>query len=148
MPVIRIEWETRQRNQAGILHWCPSWWPLGTTCKTCAIRLNDLPYLFYQQVGSFEYGPEATSGLGSYSQYALEALNTGHDLGSITCFSFHSIRSNISQTQPAAAAGVEDGLQIWQSSGTLAWQSFSGLYTNSTAWSFWAKPACIYSRRH
>lgn len=97
-----MEWEMRQRNQAGVLHWCPSWWHLGTTCETCAIRLNDLPNLFYQQVGSSGYGPKSMFGLGLYSQYALEALGTGFNLGSITCFSFHFIRSNPSRVVPVS----------------------------------------------
>ena len=102
MPVIRMEWETRRWNQAGVLHRCTSWWHLGTACETCAIRLNDLLHLFYQQVGSSAYGPKATFGLGPYSQYALEALHTGLDLGSITCSSFHSIRSNRSRAVPVS----------------------------------------------
>ena len=94
------------RNKAVKSGWiftrCPRWWHLGTACEICAIRLNDLPHLYYQQVGSSECGPEATFGLGSYSQYAFKALDTGLDLGSITCFSFHSIRSNPSRAVPVS----------------------------------------------
>lgn len=73
------------------------WQHLSTACETCAIRLNDLPHLCYQQVGSSEYRPEAVSGLGSSSEYALKALATGLDLGSTTC-----VRSNPSRAVPVS----------------------------------------------
>lgn len=149
-----MEWETRQWNQDGVLHHCPSWWHLGTTCETCTIRLNDLLHLFHQQVGASEYGPEATFGLGSYSQCALRSLLTGFDLGSITCFSFHSIISNPSRAVPVSNTAC-CSCRGWRWTLDLTKLKDSGVVIlfrvvhQFNSMKFWAKPFIyIYSRRN
>lgn len=60
------------------------------------------PSHVYLQVGSSEYEPKATFGLGSYSHSALLALTTGLDRGSTTYFSTSSIRSPCSRAAPVS----------------------------------------------
>lgn len=60
------------------------------------------PSHVYLHVGSSEYEPKATFGLGSYSHSALLALTTGLDRGSTTYFSTSSIRSPCSRAAPVS----------------------------------------------